>query len=77
MKSGVMYTFHCSLVDAAQEVAVPQHTVQPPGPQVVFQHVGSTVDVGKTCRQRLIDTVCLGKRILQNSCEKWRFCIYS
>lgn len=75
MKSGVMYTFHSSLVEAAQEVAVPQHTVQPPGPQVVLEHVGSTVDVGKTCRHKLVVTVCLGKRILQYSCDKWRFCI--
>lgn len=36
-------------VGAAQEVAVPQHTVQPLGPQVVLKHVRPTVDVGKTC----------------------------
>lgn len=37
------------IVGAAQEVAVSQHPVQPAGPQVVLEHVVSTVDVGKTC----------------------------
>lgn len=35
-------------VTAGQEEAVPQHTVQRPGP--VLKYVGSSVDVSKTCR---------------------------
>lgn len=38
-------------VRAAQEVGVPQHTVQPARPQVVLKHVGSTVDIGETWRK--------------------------
>lgn len=45
------------MVGAAQEVAVPQHTVQSLGPQVVLEHVGSAVDVGETCKHRHV-TVC-------------------
>lgn len=53
------------IVGAEQEVAVSQHTEQSAGPQVVLIHVGSTVDVGKTCRHGISVIVCLSKIILQ------------
>lgn len=45
------------VVGAAQEVAVSQHPVQPAGPQVILKHVGSTVDVGKTCGHEMSGSI--------------------
>lgn len=36
-------------VGAAQEVVIPQQTEQLASPQAVLKHLGSTVDVSKTC----------------------------
>ena len=36
------------IVIATQEVAVPQHTEQPPSPQAVLKHQRSTVHIGET-----------------------------
>lgn len=38
------------IVGASQEVVVPKDTVQSLAAQVELKHVGSTVEVSKTCR---------------------------
>lgn len=54
------------IVGAAQEIAVSQHSVQSAGPQVILKHVGSTVDVGKTCRREISVTNSLSKNNNKN-----------
>lgn len=54
------------VVGAAQEVAVPQHTVQPLGPQAVLEHVGSTVNVSETCGTEVNVSCCVTEINFEN-----------
>lgn len=51
-------------VGAGQEVVVSQHTEKRPGAQAVLKHLGSTVDVSKTWKERLSLFFCIKKRII-------------